>query len=72
MDWSVAARRHGISDKWLLTKKGEWSFCIADLWWANKGVGEDFTTRTLEPGADVAPYHDGRSSSSSARPGPPG
>jgi putative SOS response-associated peptidase YedK len=45
-------------DKWLFTKKGEPWFCIAGIWRANKDVGEAFTMLTMEPGPDIAPYHD--------------
>ena len=50
-------RRSG-KDKWLFTKKGEPWFCIAGIWRANKDVGEAFTMLTMEPGPDIAPYHD--------------
>ena len=45
-------------DKWLFTKTGEPWFCIAGIWRANKDVGEAFTMLTMEPGADIVPYHD--------------
>jgi putative SOS response-associated peptidase YedK len=45
-------------DKWLFTKRGERWFCIAGIWRANKDVGEAFTMLTMEPGPDIAPYHD--------------
>jgi len=45
-------------DKWLFTKKGEPWFCIAGIWRANKDAGEAFTMLTMEPGPDIAPYHD--------------
>jgi putative SOS response-associated peptidase YedK len=45
-------------DKGLFTKKGEPWFCIASIWRANKDVGEAFTMLTMEPGLDIAPYHD--------------
>jgi putative SOS response-associated peptidase YedK len=45
-------------DKWLFTKRGEPWFCIAGIWRANKDVGEAFTMLTMEPGPDIAPYHD--------------
>ncbi len=45
-------------DKWLFTKKGEPWFCIAGIWRANNDVGEAFTMLTMEPGPDIAPYHD--------------
>jgi putative SOS response-associated peptidase YedK len=33
-------------------------FCIAGLWRADPKVGEACTMLTVEPGLDVAPYHD--------------
>lgn len=45
-------------DKWLFTKKGEPWFCIAGIWRSNPAVGEAFTMLTMEPGPDIAPYHD--------------
>ena len=45
-------------DKWLFTKKGEPWFCIAGIWRANPDVGEAFTMLTMEPGPDIASYHD--------------
>jgi putative SOS response-associated peptidase YedK len=45
-------------DKWLFIVKGEPWFCIAGIWRANKDVGEAFTMLTMEPGPDIAPYHD--------------
>lgn len=45
-------------DKWLFTKKGEPIFAIAGIWRDTKEVGEAFTMLTMEPGADIAPYHD--------------
>lgn len=45
-------------DKWLFTKKGEPLFCIAGIWRETKEVGEAFTMLTMEPGPDIAPYHD--------------
>lgn len=44
-------------DKWLFTKTGERWFCIAGIWRSSPAVGEAFTMLTLEPGPDVAPYH---------------
>jgi putative SOS response-associated peptidase YedK len=44
-------------DKWLFTKKGEFLFCVAGIWRANMDVGEAFTMLTMEPGPDIAPYH---------------
>ncbi|WP_260596834.1 SOS response-associated peptidase [Sphingomonas endolithica] len=45
-------------DKWLFTKVGEPWFCIAGLWRSHPSVGEAFTMLTMEPGPDIAPYHD--------------
>lgn len=45
-------------DKWLFRKAGEPWFCIAGIWRAHPEVGEAFTMLTVEPGPDVAPYHD--------------
>ena len=47
-----------LKDKWLFTKPGERLFCIAGIWRANPVVGEAFTMLTMEPGPDIAPYHD--------------
>ncbi|MDT3378119.1 SOS response-associated peptidase family protein [Sphingomonas sp. NPDC092440] len=45
-------------DKWLFTKRGQPIICIAGIWRATKDVGEAFTMLTMEPGPDIAPYHD--------------
>lgn len=45
-------------DKWLFTKSGEPIFAIAGIWRDTKEVGEAFTMLTMEPGPDIAPYHD--------------
>lgn len=45
-------------DKWLFTKKGEPWFCIAGIWRNNPDIGEAFTMLTMDPGPDIAPYHD--------------
>jgi putative SOS response-associated peptidase YedK len=45
-------------DKWLFTRKDQPIFCIAGIWRETKDVGEAFTTLTMEPGPDIAPYHD--------------
>lgn len=45
-------------DKWLFTKRGQPIICIAGIWRATKDVGEAFTMLTMEPGLDIAPYHD--------------
>ena len=44
-------------DKWLFTKRGERIFCIAGIWRETKDVGEAFTMLTMDPGPDIAPYH---------------
>ena len=44
-------------DKWLFTVKDQSWFCIAGLW-RTSDVGEAFTLLTMEPGPDIAPYHD--------------
>lgn len=43
--------------KWMFRKAGEPLFCIAGLW-RDGPDGGAFTMLTLEPGPDVAPYHD--------------
>lgn len=45
-------------DKWLFTKTGEPIFAIAGIWRETAEVGEAFTLLTMEPGPDIAPYHD--------------
>lgn len=45
-------------DKWLFTKSDERLMCIAGIWRETKDVGEAFTMLTMEPGPDIAPYHD--------------
>jgi putative SOS response-associated peptidase YedK len=45
-------------DKWLFTKRGDSIFCIAGIWRETKEVGEAFTMLTMEPGPDMAGYHD--------------
>lgn len=45
-------------DKWLFTKTGEPIFAIAGIWRETKEVGEAYTMLTMEPGPDIAPYHD--------------
>lgn len=45
-------------DKWLFTKAGESIFAIAGIWRDTKDLGEAFTMLTMEPGPDIAPYHD--------------
>lgn len=41
-------------DKWLFTKKDEPIFCIAGIW----REAPAFTMLTMEPGPDIAPFHD--------------
>lgn len=51
--------RHRSRDKhysFSLTS-GDW-FYFAGIWRATKDVGEAFTMLTMEPGPDIAPYHD--------------
>ena len=44
--------------KWLFTLKDHGWFGIAGLWRHDAGIGEEaFTMLTIEPHADVAPYH---------------
>jgi putative SOS response-associated peptidase YedK len=45
-------------DKWLFTKKDEQIFCIAGIWREVGDLGQAFTMLTMEPGPDIAPYHD--------------
>lgn len=45
-------------DKWLFTKRDEPIIAIAGIWRDTKEVGEAFTMLTMEPGPDIAPYHD--------------
>jgi putative SOS response-associated peptidase YedK len=45
-------------DKWLFAKPAEPIFCIAGIWRQTSDVGEAFTMLTMEPGPDIAPYHD--------------
>jgi putative SOS response-associated peptidase YedK len=45
-------------DKWLFTKRDEPISCIAGIWRETRDVGEAFTMLTMEPGPDIAPYHD--------------
>jgi len=45
-------------DKWMFRKVGEPLFAIAGIWRATEEVGEAFTMLTMEPGPDIAPYHD--------------
>lgn len=45
-------------DKWLFRKIGEPIFAIAGIWRETTDVGEAFTMLTMEPGPDIAPYHD--------------
>jgi putative SOS response-associated peptidase YedK len=43
--------------RWLFTLPGEELFGIAGLWRTHDAVGEACTMLTVEPGPDVAPYH---------------
>jgi putative SOS response-associated peptidase YedK len=45
-------------DKWLFKKSDERLMCIAGIWRDTTDVGEAFTMLTMEPGPDIAPYHD--------------
>ncbi len=45
-------------DKWLFTNREEPLFCIAGIWRETSEGGEAFTMLTMDPGADIAPYHD--------------
>lgn len=45
-------------DKWLFQKIGGPIFAVAGIWRETKEVGEAFTMLTIEPGPDIAPYHD--------------
>lgn len=45
-------------DKWLFRKIGEPIFTIAGIWRETEDVGEAYTMLTMEPGPDIAPYHD--------------
>ena len=47
-----------LKDKWLFTKKDEPWFCIAGIWRSHPEVGEAFTMLTMDPGPDIAPFHD--------------
>lgn len=51
------APKKRLKDKWLFTKAGEDWFCIAGIWRNTPEVGEAYTMLTVEPGPDVAPYH---------------
>lgn len=44
-------------DKWLFTKAGERWFAIAGILRPAGDLGEAFAMLTLEPGPDIAPYH---------------
>ena len=43
--------------RWLFTTEGEELFGIAGLWRTHEAVGEACTMLTVDPGPDVAPYH---------------
>ncbi len=53
---SEGAPKKRKKEKWLFTKAGEDWFCIAGIWRTSE-VGEAFTMLTMDPGPDVAPYH---------------
>ena len=45
--------------RWRFTEAGRDWFCLAGLWRpAEEGWPDSFTMLTMEPGPDVAPYHD--------------
>lgn len=46
-----------LNDKWLFTMRGRKWFCIAGIYRQHPVVGEAFTMLTIDPGPDVAPYH---------------
>lgn len=45
-------------DKWLFTMRDNPIFCVAGIWRETKDVGQAFTMLTMEPGPDIAPFHD--------------
>mgnify|MGYP001595095940 CR=1 FL=1 len=45
-------------DKWLFTMRNNPIFCVAGIWRETKDVGQAFTMLTMEPGPDIAPFHD--------------
>lgn len=45
-------------DKWLFTMRDNPIFCVTGIWRETKDVGQAFTMLTMEPGPDIAPYHD--------------
>ncbi|MBN9567759.1 MAG: SOS response-associated peptidase [Alphaproteobacteria bacterium] len=47
-----------LKDKWLFTLRDNPIFCVAGIWRETKDVGQAFTMLTMEPGPDIAPYHD--------------
>jgi len=51
-----APKKRARKDRWLFTKRGEEWFAIAGLW-RQSAAGEACTMLTVEPGPDVAPYH---------------
>jgi putative SOS response-associated peptidase YedK len=51
-----APKKRARKDRWLFTKRDEEWFAIAGLW-RNSPIGEACTMLTVEPGPDVAPYH---------------
>ena len=50
--------RQKRKDKCLFTMKDEPIFCIAGFWRETPEVGQAFTMLTMDPGPDIAPYHD--------------
>jgi putative SOS response-associated peptidase YedK len=46
-----------LKTRWLFTRPGEDFFGIAGIWRTHEKVGEACTMLTVEPGPDVAPYH---------------
>lgn len=51
------APKKKLKDKWLFTMRGQRWFCIAGIYRQHPVVGEAFTMLTVDPGPDVAPYH---------------
>jgi len=47
-----------LKDKWLFTTRDGPLFAVAGIWRSDPKVGEAFTMLTMEPGPDIAPYHD--------------
>lgn len=53
----IRPKREKEEDKWLYTKRNEPIFCIVGIWRETRDVGEAYTMLTMEPGPDIAPYH---------------